>query len=205
MSKLYILLFALVFSFAACNESSDSNEASADENTEEVSEATATDEASTSELGYETTVVTADLPSPRKEMTASIGDATLKINYGSPSVKGRTIFGELEPYDAVWRMGANEATTFEVSSDVKVQGETLAAGKYGLFTIPTEAGNWTVIFNSVSDQWGAYKYSEKDDVLRVNATLESREEASETMDFVMEDGKLVWKWDTMALPIEVEL
>ena len=185
----------------------DSDETTTDESTETASadDEAANESEATSGEGYETAVITADIASPRKEMTATLGEQTVKVNYGSPSVKGRIIFGELEAYDAVWRTGANEATTFEASSDIKVQGENLAAGKYGLFTIPTEDGNWTVIFNTVSDQWGAYEYDESKDVLRVNATAETREGASETMEFVMEGGNLVLKWDVIALPISLEL
>ena len=75
-------------------------------------------------------------PSPPAEASAKVGGTMVTINYSQPSVKSRKIWGELVPYDKVWRTGANEATTFEVSTDVKIEGKTLPAGKYGLFTIP---------------------------------------------------------------------
>src|SRR6478609_2476101 len=83
-------------------------------------------------------------PSPADSVSGKIGNANIEINYSSPSVKGRPIWGALVPYGKVWRAGANEATTFQVDKDVKVEGKTLPAGKYALFTIPTEK-EWTII------------------------------------------------------------
>ena len=98
-------------------------------------------------------------PSPPDKVSEKVGSATITIDYSQPSVKDREIWGGLVPYGKVWRTGANEATTFENSADVKVEGESLKAGKYGLFTIP-EANEWTIIFNSVPDQWGSGGYDE---------------------------------------------
>ncbi len=109
----------------------------------------------------------ASRPSPPAQVTQKVGNATVSINYGQPSIKGRKVWGELVPYGQVWRTGANEATTFEVSQDVKIEGQTLPAGKYGFFTIPNEK-EWTIIFNKVPNQWGAFKYDDKQDALRVN-------------------------------------
>ncbi|RMG72406.1 MAG: DUF2911 domain-containing protein, partial [Bacteroidetes bacterium] len=99
-------------------------------------------------------------------MSGSIGTAEITINYGSPAAKGRTLWGDLVPYGAVWRTGANEATTFTVSQDVTIEGQTLPAGTYSLFTIPGES-DWTIIFNKTAEQWGAYEYDEAADALRV--------------------------------------
>jgi len=107
-------------------------------------------------------------PSPPAQVNATIGSAKITIDYSQPSAKGRTVFGGLEKYGKVWRTGANESTWIEVSSDVTVQGKKLAKGKYGLFTIPGE-DEWTIIFSSKTDGWGAYDYKTKDDVLRVTA------------------------------------
>ncbi|MEJ0056156.1 MAG: DUF2911 domain-containing protein [Bacteroidota bacterium] len=92
-------------------------------------------------------------PSPPAQVSKKTSNATVTINYGQPSVKGRKIFGSLEPYGKVWRAGANEATTFEVDKDVKIEGQSLPAGKYGFFAIPDEK-EWTIIFNKVPNQWG---------------------------------------------------
>ncbi len=136
--------------------------------------------------------------SPAMEATGKVGDAEVTVKYGAPYVKGRTIFGELEKWDKVWRTGANEATTFEVSADVLIEGEKLPAGKYALFTIPNQE-KWTVIFNSVHDQWGAYDYSEDKDVLRVEVKPHALDEIAEQLTFKVKekDGSsyVYLKWD----------
>ena len=93
--------------------------------------------------------------SPADSSVGKIGKATITINYCSPSVRGRKIWGGLVPYNKVWRAGANEATTFNTDQDIRVEGQLLQAGKYGFFLIPGET-TWVVIFNRVFDQWGAY-------------------------------------------------
>jgi hypothetical protein len=107
-------------------------------------------------------------PSPAMSTEATIASgATVKINYGAPSVKGRIIGTTLEPMAGkVWRTGANDATTIELSKDVTVEGKALAAGKYSLFTI-VNGDEWTIIINKTAKQWGAYDYKEADDALRV--------------------------------------
>lgn len=91
--------------------------------------------------------------SPEDTVTYSEGDLTLKVFYNRPYKKGREIFGELVPYNKVWRTGANEATTFYTSEDILVDGSLLKAGKYTLWTIPQE-DSWKVIFNSEMYNWG---------------------------------------------------
>src|SRR5438067_13264250 len=90
------------------------------------------------------------IASPRDSVSGKAAGSTITINYGSPSVKGRKIWGGLEAYGKVWRAGANEATTFTTTKDIKVEGKPLAAGTYGFFLIPNENGTWTVIFNKVA-------------------------------------------------------
>ncbi len=92
-------------------------------------------------------------PSPPATAAGHIRDATITISYSSPSVKGRKIFGGLVPYGKLWRAGANEATIFETSKDIEVEGKKLAAGKYSLFATPGEK-EWTFFFNSETGQWG---------------------------------------------------
>lgn len=106
--------------------------------------------------------------SPPATASAKIaGGATITINYSQPSVKGRTIGKDLEPLPGkVWRTGANQATVFETDKNIKVEGQALPAGKYGLFTI-AEDDAWTIIFNKTWDQWGAFKYDKSKDALRV--------------------------------------
>lgn len=132
-------------------------------------------------------------PAQAKETLAS--GAVITIDYSQPSVKGRTIGKDLEPMAGkVWRTGANEATVFEVSKDVTVEGQTLPAGKYALFTIANE-GEWTIIFNKNPKQWGAYDYNESEDALRVKVKPAKAETFAEKMTFVVDKNgtvSLLW-------------
>lgn len=104
--------------------------------------------------------------SSAQTLTQEFGLGKVTLSYSRPNTKGRKIFGALEPYGTVWRTGANAATTITFTDAVKVGGQELAAGEYGLFTIPGK-DEWTVIFNKGSKQWGAYEYKESEDVLRI--------------------------------------
>lgn len=196
------LFFGLLLTSAACgggNSQATESQETTDETTTEL-----TSEAMESGENYQITVVDAEPASPRKEMKGTVGGATITINYGSPSVKGRQLFGEggLESYNEVWRTGANAATSIEVSQPIIVGGQTLPAGKYGLFTIPGE-NEWTIIFNSNYDMWGDGDYNQAQDVLRVSVQSETLEKPRETMDFVMDGNKLVLKWGNIAVPVEI--
>lgn len=134
-------------------------------------------------------------PSPPATASAVVNGTTVTIDYSKPAAKGRKVFGELVPYGQVWRTGANEATTFTVSKAVKIEGKTLPAGKYGLFTIPT-ATAWTVIFNKVPNQWGAFKYSAADDVLRVSVPAKKTAAPVEVFDITIDkSGVVAMKWE----------
>ena len=109
--------------------------------------------------------------SPKAEISQTIGFTEVNISYSRPGVKGRKIWGGLVPYDKVWRNGANEATKITFSTDVKVNGKKLKKGAYAFFAIPTEK-EWTLIFNNVAEQWGAFTYNEAKDELRVKAIPE---------------------------------
>ena len=95
-----------------------------------------------------------------------IGLTDINITYHSPLAKGRVIWGELVPYNEVWRAGANENTTISFSTDVKIEGKLLPSGSYGLHLIPTQK-EWTVIFSNKNYAWGSFFYAEKDDAVRV--------------------------------------
>jgi hypothetical protein len=104
--------------------------------------------------------------SPKAEVMQVVGFTEVRINYSRPAVKNREIWGKLVPYNAVWRAGANEATKFTFSNDVTVEGKLLKAGSYSFFAIPTK-NEWTLIFNKIADQWGAFQYNEAEDALRI--------------------------------------
>lgn len=95
----------------------------------------------------------------------------LRVIYSRPQKEGRTIFGGLVEYGQVWRLGANEATEIELYRDVKVKDKKLPKGRYTIYAVPTET-TWTVIFNKDTDIWGAFKYDEKKDVLRVEVPVQ---------------------------------
>lgn len=117
------------------------------------------------------------------------------IDYSQPAVKGRTIGTDLEPMPGkVWRTGANEATVFEIDKDVKIEGQPLPAGKYGLFTI-MNGDEWTIIFNKTWDQWGAFTYKEADDALRVKVKSGKAPQFAERMTFaITKEGKVSLMW-----------
>jgi len=92
--------------------------------------------------------------------------AVIRVTYSRPAKNGREIFGKLIPYGKVWRTGANESTEIRLYQDVTINGKSLKAGTYSLFTVPGET-EWTIIFNSALDYWGSYSYQEESDVLRV--------------------------------------
>lgn len=142
-------------------------------------------------------------PSPPASASGNVGEAKVTIDYSQPAVKGRTIWGDLVPYDKVWRTGANEATTLTVSKDVKVNGEDLAAGKYSLFTIPGEK-KWIVILNSESDQWGAYKYDLKKDVMRFEVTPGKAQKTERLTFMVSDSGEIKMMWDELMISFNIE-
>ncbi|HWZ16087.1 MAG TPA: DUF2911 domain-containing protein [Mucilaginibacter sp.] len=118
------------------------------------------------------TTLTADAQAPRipeasptQTIIQDFGLGKVTITYSRPSVKGRVIFGGINPYGQVWRTGANAATTITFSENVIVEGHSVPAGTYSLFTIP-DKNEWTVILNKTAKQWGAYSYKEADDLLR---------------------------------------
>lgn len=148
--------------------------------------------------------------SPRALVGQTVGYTNIQIEYGSPGVKNRTIWGELVPYDEVWRTGANEATTIEFDKDVYISGNRVPAGKYSLFTIPSKK-KWTVILNKVDDQWGAFKYEKAEDLLRFKVTpLENR--FTDRLLFTIEyidayKANVILEWEKLRIsfPINTEL
>jgi hypothetical protein len=131
----------------------------------------------------------------------TIDSVNIVLEYGRPQVKGREIWGGLVPYDKVWRTGANEATTISFSRDVLIEGQKLPKGKYALFTIPGKE-QWTIIFNKVPEQWGAFKYDESEDALRVKVTPETGKPVEE-MTFVIDGSNVVLEWEKLRIPFKV--
>ncbi|KPM48299.1 DUF2911 domain-containing protein [Jiulongibacter sediminis] len=144
-------------------------------------------------------------PGTSTELTS--GDLSVKVTYCQPAVKGRVIFGELVPYDQVWRTGANEATLINFSRDVDFAGASVPAGEYTLWTIPTP-GDWTIILNKQTGQWGT-NYSEEDDLIRVEVpaeqTSESREMFTISMSLGTEDEVIMnLNWDKTSVDVPIK-
>jgi hypothetical protein len=149
----------------------------------------------------------AQMPQPRVSppysVTGKIGDATISINYSSPSVKGRKIWGGLVPYDTVWRAGANEATTFKTDKDLKIGNAVLPAGKYAFFLIPSKDRAWVAIFNTVTYQWGAFKYDKNKDQLRVNVSTVPLQQSQEGLIYKIGPDGFSLNWDKRSVFIPV--
>lgn len=141
--------------------------------------------------------------SPPAKAEGSIAGKSVVINYAQPAVKGRKIWGALVPFGKVWRTGANGATTITFDKDVKIEGQALKAGKYAIFTIPNET-EWTFIFNSKTEQWGAYEYSDKDDVLRVKVKSGKSAAFNERMTFAVDAKKVNFMWENLETGFTVE-
>lgn len=146
--------------------------------------------------------------SPPDTVTITLDDWTLAVSYGSPSVRDREIWGELVPYDKVWRTGANEATVFQTNQPVTILGKDLPPGEYALFTIPGQK-TWTIIFNKVWNQWGAYEYNENEDALRVTVKPENLNTFSEQLAFDLkkedEDSVvLIFLWEQLQFTLPIE-
>lgn len=194
---LTMLMMGLMFSFVACEESQSTTTEPVDE-----SAAIVTEESTPAAKEAQLVVLIDTIASPLKQLTGSIDGVDVTVTYGSPAAKGRALWGELVPYDEVWRTGANEATTIEFSGDVMIEDQPLAAGKYSFFTIPGES-DWTLIFNTESDQWGAYQYDEVKDALRAKVISQPARAASETLDFAMEGNQITFMWGELAVPFTI--
>jgi hypothetical protein len=133
----------------------------------------------------------------RKSPHDTVSTDNVSVTYGRPYKKDRVIFGELEKYGKVWRVGADEATTITFTKDVRFAGKPLKAGTYTLFAIPNEK-EWTIILNSQLNQWGAYSYDKnKDkDVLQVNVPVQNLDNAVEQLTISFpKTTAMVIEWD----------
>ncbi len=189
------LAFLLCFFVFACGPTSQSEQGSEADQTEETTTETDTTEEPEEDKSSR--------PSPPKEVSGQIAGVDIKIDYSSPAVKGRTIWGDLEPYGEVWRTGANEATTIELSQSVSVERQTLEAGRYSLFTIPNKE-KWTVIFNKEADQWGDYNYDEEKDALRVEVVPTDLEEQIERLEFEVRESDVALRWDLLEVAFKID-
>ncbi|MCX8524558.1 DUF2911 domain-containing protein [Chryseobacterium formosus] len=146
--------------------------------------------------------------SPRQKVEQQFSMSKVSVDYGRPGVKGRKIFGELVPYGQVWRAGANSSTKITFGQSVNFGGKVVAAGTYGLFIVPTEK-EWKVILNKDFQQWGAYTYDPKQDVVDVMVPVNKLADKQEWFEITLNptdenSGNLVIKWDTAQAEIALK-
>jgi len=146
--------------------------------------------------------------SPTASVSQTIGITDVEIHYCRPGVKGRSIWGGLVPYNELWRTGANAATTISFSTDVMIDGNKLAKGKYSLFTIPTES-EWTVVFNKNTDLAGTSGYQESEDALRIRVNP-MQAGFQERMMFSFHDltdssAQVVLHWEKLRVPFTISV
>lgn len=155
----------------------------------------------------------APAPSPLAKFEQQVGLTDITITYSRPSVKDRAIYGGLVPYDKLWRTGANMATKIQFSKDVKIEGRALKAGEYSLFSIPGK-NEWTLIFNTVTNQSGTGKYDESKDALRVKVKSSQMQGDMKIESFTIDINhlrdnsanlELLWDKTYVAAKIEVDV
>jgi hypothetical protein len=150
-------------------------------------------------------------PSPPQTVKQDFGLSSIELSYSRPGIKGRNVFGDLVPYGKVWRTGANSATTLTFGDDVIIGGTKLAAGKYGLLTIPG-AQEWTIIITKQLDVTSPAAYKQDQDIVRVTARVEELPFPVETFTILFGnvtsnscDLQLVWDRTVASLPIKTEI
>lgn len=159
----------------------------------------------------------APAPSPAAFVSQNVGFTKISIDYSSPAVKGRTIFGDLLPFGVPWRAGANAPTTIEFSTAVSVGGKTLSAGKYSVFITPAQSGDWTIHFNSKGNAIYAYMQGdkvdaaalEKDDAVSIKVSPSMTTETQERLSYAISatDNKVArvdFGWEKVMLSFMVD-
>lgn len=152
--------------------------------------------------------IEAPQPSPLAKLSQKVGLTDVEISYSRPGVKGRTIFGELEKWDALWRTGANATTKIKFSDDVKVNGMPVPAGEYTLFTIPGKE-EWTVILNKNLALWGTAGYNEAENVAKFQVKSNKLTDLVETFtidftNFTNNTAQLYLKWEHTMIAFQIE-
>ncbi|WP_437920204.1 DUF2911 domain-containing protein [Sphingobacterium sp. LRF_L2] len=140
-----------------------------------------------------------------------IGIKTVTLVYQRPNVNDRVIFGALEPFDQVWRTGANNIPSITFEEEVTIEGNKVPAGTYGIFSIPKKSGDWTIILSKNVNQWGAYQYKQEEDFLRFPAKAKKLNDKVETFTMAFENVKtngadltLAWENTKVSFHIAVD-
>ena len=146
-------------------------------------------------------------PSPTQIIKQDFALGSIELTYSRPSIKGRKIFGDLVPYNAVWRTGANAATIIKFNDPVEIGGKKIDTGSYALYSIPND-GSWEIILNKGITNWGSDGYKQTDDVVRFKVNTMKMKDAAEsfTMQFANikpESCELHIMWDKTAVAIPI--
>ncbi len=149
---------------------------------------------------------TAKPKSPRIVAMTIVGNNHVHIDYGSPSVRGRTIWNGLVAYGQVWATGAHKATWIEFSDDVKIESQIIPKGKYGFFTIPNKQ-EWTLILSKDWDMHLADNYNYKNDVIRLKVTPKKTDSLVESLTFEVKaiddkKGQIIFSWEHLNITFE---
>lgn len=147
------------------------------------------------------------LPSPNATITQDIGLTEVSIDYSSPGVKDRDIWGELVPYDELWRAGANAPTKITFSNDVMIGGQTLPKGTYTLMMKPSQS-QWEIIFNNDTKGNGVFSYDAADDVLSITVTPETKSDMEERLMYWIsagdnKTGMISLRWEYLKVSFEI--
>ena len=146
--------------------------------------------------------------SPRQKVEQQVSMTKISVDYGRPGVKGRTVFGDLVPYGKIWRAGANSATKITFEQNVNFGGKEVKAGSYALFIIPSE-NQWKVYLNKDANQWGAYAYDEKLNIVEITLPVQKLAEKQEWFDIAVNpvdvhSAEIIIKWDLTKVVIPVK-
>lgn len=146
--------------------------------------------------------------SPAAQISQKVGLTDVSVEYSRPSMRGRKIFGELVPYGQVWRTGANAATVLTFSTEVKIEGKSLPAGSYALYSIPGKS-TWTMILSRNTKLWGAVGYDASDDVIRFAVKPGKTGQKYETMEVNFVDisdtgASIALKWENTRVKFRIE-
>jgi hypothetical protein len=146
-------------------------------------------------------------PSPPANTNCTLSSgASITINYSSPRMRGRKIFGGLVPYGKVWRAGANEATTFVTTGDVTVGGKEVPKGNYTLFVLPEES-KWTLIISKKTGEWGIPYPGESEDLARVDMKTARAPAPVEDFTIKLDNSSkacaLVMEWENTSASVEI--
>ncbi len=146
-------------------------------------------------------------PSPTQTIKQDFALGTIELTYSRPSIKGRKIFGDLVPYNAVWRTGANAATIIKFNDAVEIGGKKIDTGSYALYSIPND-DSWEIILNKGITNWGSDGYKQSDDVVRFKVNTMKMKESAEsfTMQFANikpESCELHIMWDKTMVSVPI--